>query len=383
MSNLDLEQIRAAIGSEFGSPFDTLELRHQGKSEEVPTEIDVLFFEPGPTDNQPLDDWFTYLVTCGLATRALPGSLERVELLMSVRRRLTRDERQRLGRRLAELGTVPFRDRFELYPEMILSDVALPLFERMTRVALSLYLGGEYLPTDPPIAVLDVTPVFETEAEQMRVMSVFEGLRRFAVAGVKRDDPERKEVDLASIPALPMAPRELDLSEVVSMEEIWTELERKLGTEAGLHGPATENSIRNLRERISSELPETYLASLRRHDGADNLDRFELLPVERIIEVRKGFLDQLHAGKFDDLTPRSDVITGKRIDRVWWNAAWIPFARRANGRLLFLDLDPWQHGIDGQILEWDSTKGPLGITDDSFEAWLKRRLADFNKLSGN
>ena len=60
MSNLDLERIRAAIVSEFGSPFDTLELRHQGKSDEVPTEIDVLFFEPGPTDNQPLDDWFTF-----------------------------------------------------------------------------------------------------------------------------------------------------------------------------------------------------------------------------------------------------------------------------------------------------------------------------------
>lgn len=374
MSNLDLESIRVAIVSEFGEPFDTLELRHKGTSEEVPVEIDVLFFEPGPTDNHPLDDWFTYLVTCGLATRALTGSLERVELLLSVRRRLTRDERQRLGRRLAELGTVPFRDRFELYPEMILSDVTLPLFERMTHVALSLYLGGEYLPTDPPIALLDVTPVFESEAEQMRVMSVFEGLRRFAVAGVKRDDPERKEVDLASIPALPVAPRKLDLSEVISMEEIWTELERKLGAEAGLHGPATEDSIQNLRDRISSGLPETYLASLRRHDGADNLDGFELLPVARVIEVRKDFLDQLHTGKFDDLSPRSDVIAGKRIDRVWWNAAWVPFAKAAKGRLLFLDLDPWQHGTAGQILEWDPNEGPIGITDDSFEAWLKARL---------
>ncbi|HKP81966.1 MAG TPA: SMI1/KNR4 family protein [Pyrinomonadaceae bacterium] len=374
MSNLDLESIRVAIVSEFGEPFDSLELRHKGTSEEVPVEIDVLFFEPGPTDNHPLDDWFTYLVTCGLATRALTGSLERVELLLSVRRRLTRDERQRLGRRLAELGTVPFRDRFELYPEMILSDVTLPLFERMTHVALSLYLGGEYLPTDPPIALLDVTPVFESEAEQMRVMSVFEGLRRFAVAGVKRDDPERKEVDLASIPALPVAPRKLDLSEVISMEEIWTELERKLGAEAGLHGPATEDSIQNLRDRISSGLPETYLASLRRHDGADNLDGFELLPVARVIEVRKDFLDQLHTGKFDDLSPRSDVIAGKRIDRVWWNAAWVPFAKAAKGRLLFLDLDPWQHGTAGQILEWDPNEGPIGITDDSFEAWLKARL---------
>src|SRR5262249_20076197 len=100
----DLKFIRAAIVREFGQPFDSLELRHQGVSEEVPTEIDVLFFEPGQTDTQPLDDWFTYLVTCGLATRALPGSLERIELLMSVRLRLTRDDRHNLGRRLAELG---------------------------------------------------------------------------------------------------------------------------------------------------------------------------------------------------------------------------------------------------------------------------------------
>jgi cell wall assembly regulator SMI1 len=374
MSNLDLESIRVAIVSEFGEPFDTLELRHNGTSEDVPVEIDVLFFEPGPTDNHPLDDWFTYLVTCGLATRALPGSFERVELLMSVRRRLEPDERHRLGRKLAELGTIPFRDRFELYPEMILSGVTLPLFERMTHVALSLYLGGEYLPTDPPTALFHVTPVFEREAEQMRDISVSEGLRRFAVAGVKPDDPERKEVDLASTPGLRVALRERDLSEVISMEEIWTELERKLGAAAGLHGPASDDSIQNLRDRISSGLPETYLASLKRHDGADNLDGFELLPVERVIEVRKGFLDQLHAGKFDDLTPRADVIAGKRIDRVWWNAAWVPFARKPAGRLFFLDLDPWQRGTIGQILEWDPNEGPIGITDDSFEAWLKARL---------
>ena len=148
--SFDLEFLRAAIVEEFGQPSDSFEFRHQGVSEEVPTEIDVLFFEPGPTDNHPLDDWFTYLVTCGLATRALPGSLERIELLMSVRRRLTRDERHNLGRRLAELGTIPFRDRFGVHPEMILSGVTLPLFDRMTHVVLNLYLGGEYLPTNPP-----------------------------------------------------------------------------------------------------------------------------------------------------------------------------------------------------------------------------------------
>jgi cell wall assembly regulator SMI1 len=375
----DLKFIRSAIVREFGQPFDSLELRHQGVSEEVPTEIDVLFFEPGPTDNEPLDDWFTYLVTCGLATRALPGSLERIELLMSVRRRLTRDERHNLGRRLAEFGTIPFRDRFEVHREMILSGVTLPLFDRMTHVVLSLYLGGEYFPTDPPVALLDVTPVFEHEAEEIRVISVFESFRRFAIAGVKKDDPERREVDLASIPASPTVSQEIDFNEEVPMEEIWTELERKLGPEAGLRGPATEESIRNLQVQFSSELPESYLASLRRHDGAENLDGFELLTIDRIIETRQGLLDQLYAGKFDDRTPSSDVIVAKRIDRVWWNAAWIPFARHAaTGRLLFLDLDPWQHGIVGQILEWDSTEGPLGITADSFEPWLKTRLENLN-----
>ena len=245
-------------------------------------------------------------MTCGLATRALPGSLERVELLMSVRRRIAPDERHRLGRRLAELGTIPFRDRFELYPEMILPDVTLPLFERMTHVALSLYLGGEYLPTDPPIALFDVTPVFEREAEQIRVISVSEGLYRFALAGVKPDDPERREVDMEKFPASPNASKQSDATGEISIEDLWTELERKLGPETGLHGPATEDSIRSLQDQFSSELPESFVASLRRHNGADNLDGFELLPVERIIEIRRGLLDQLHAGQFDDLIPRSE-----------------------------------------------------------------------------
>src|SRR5688500_9121245 len=213
---LDLKLIRAAVVSEFGQPFDSLELRHQGVSEEVPTEIDVLFFEPGPTESTSPDDWYTYLVTCGLASRPLRGSLERIELLMSVNRRLTRDERHRLGRRLAELGTVPFRDRFELYPEMILSDVTLPLFDRRTHVVLSLYLGGEYLPTNPPIALLDVTPVFEGEAEQIRIISVQEGFRRFIAAGVKIDDPERKEVDLASVPVFPTVSEEISTTDKMS-----------------------------------------------------------------------------------------------------------------------------------------------------------------------
>jgi cell wall assembly regulator SMI1 len=142
-----------------------------------------------------------------------------------------------------------------------------------------------------------------------------------------------------------------------------------------LRGPATKDSIRNLQEQFSSKLPESYLASLRRHEGADSVDGFELLTIDRIIEIRQGLLDQLYAGKFDDRTPPPDVIAAKRIDRVWWNAAWIPFAKHsATGRLLFLDLDPWQHGIVGQILEWDSTKGPLGISADSFKEWLSQRI---------
>jgi len=375
MSNLDLRLIRSALVSEFGPPFDILELRHQGVSDEVPTEIDVLFFEPGPTDNHPSDDWFTYLVTCGLSTRTLPGPLERVELLMSVRRRLTSDERHSLGRRLAELGTVPFRDRFALQPEMVLSGVTLPLFEQMTHVALSLYLGGEYLPTNPAIALLDVTPVFEDEVEQIRVISVSEGLRRFSIAGVKRDDPERSEIDLEKIPMSSNDSKQMDATDKMSIEQIWIQLEHKVKTQPGLRGPATKDSIRNLQEQFSSKLPESYLASLRRHEGADNLDGFELLTIDRIIEIRQGLLDQLYAGKFDDRTPPPDVIAAKRIDRVWWNAAWIPFAKHsATGRLLFLDLDPWQHGIVGQILEWDSTKGPLGISADSFKEWLSQRI---------
>jgi len=197
---LRFEDIRVAEISEFGKPFDTLELRHAGESKDVPTVIDVLFFEPTPAEQHPEEDWYTYLLTCGLATRALPGAVELIELVMSVRKRVPREGRHRLARRLAELGTIPFRDQFEVHSEMVLEKVSLPLFERMDHVVLSLYGGGEYLPTNPPVALLDVTPVFASEAEQIRKMSVHEAFYRFAKAGIKRDNPDRKEVDLASLP---------------------------------------------------------------------------------------------------------------------------------------------------------------------------------------
>jgi hypothetical protein len=191
-------QIRETIEREFGPPIDVLELRHQGESAKVLTEIDVLCFEPRPGE-QLEEEWFVYVLTCGLGARVLDGPTPRFELLASVQGRVSVDERRRLARRLAELGTLPFRDGFGLPAEIVLDGVTLPLFERRTHAVLRLFLGLEYLPMDPPIALIEITPVFAGEAEQIRRLGVGESFYRFALAGVKADDPKRREVELDGV----------------------------------------------------------------------------------------------------------------------------------------------------------------------------------------
>jgi cell wall assembly regulator SMI1 len=369
--NLDAKTIRAAVEAEFGAPFDVLELRHAGQSQDVPTAIDVLFFEPRASEGMPEGEWYTYLVTCGLATVEPPVPAERFELVLSVRRRLPREDRHRLARRLAELGTLPFRDRFVLPPEMVLAGVTLPVFERMSHVVLSPYRGLEYLPTRPPVALVEVMPVFPGEADQVRRLGAGEAFFRFSVAEVRRDDPDRREVDLASIApssGTPMTPGPA----APDPGALWTDIERALGPAAAkLPGPASEDAIREFLDHIGEEVPQPYLASLRRHDGAE-LGEHTLLPLAKLLAVRRGLLDQLHVDAFAGRAPKPEIAATRKVEPDWWNASWIPFASRGE-RLFFIDLFPGRHGTEGQILEWDPREGPVAVTHDSYAAWLADR----------
>jgi cell wall assembly regulator SMI1 len=373
--NIDFSVIRKALVEEFGEPLETLSFRHEGESDSVPTSIDVLCLEPSPNEQTPEGDWYTYLLTCGLATRKLTGSIERFEFLLSVRRHMSGDERRQLGRRLAELGAIPFRDGFGLEAEMILSDITLPLFEHMDHAVLSLYGGGEYLATQPPIAMVHVTPVFASEAEQIRSLSIAEAFYRFALAGVKRDDPDREEIDLRKVKR-PMTNQKKEAPSTLKVAEVWQKLESRLDAKAGTRDPADERSIRNLLDYVTDDIPKEFIDSLRRHDGAEDLNGYELFSIDKLLEVRKHLLEQLHSGSFEGRSVDPKIAASRMIEPDWWNAGWIPFAAKGPDKILFMDQFPGKDGTEGQILEWEASRGPVKITGDSFVAWLDGQLKD-------
>lgn len=177
-----------------GKPVASLQLRRNEASDRIPTEMDVLFFQPEETDNVPEEEFFTSIATAGMSTRAMPGSGERAELVLRVQGKYPLDELQKLGRKLAELAVVPFREETSFAPNLVVSDISFPLFDKMSCALITNWgvYSPEYLPDiRPPVQLLWVKPIYEEEAEVIEKIGDEEAARRFMKEHVNWDDPKR------------------------------------------------------------------------------------------------------------------------------------------------------------------------------------------------
>ncbi|MFB2891749.1 suppressor of fused domain protein [Aerosakkonemataceae cyanobacterium BLCC-F50] len=193
-ANPTLAALNAAYERWAGTPTTILELRRGELNEQIPTELNILFFQPEPEDNLSEEEYFTYIATAGMSTHVMQGPCKHAELILCVQRLQPPEALETLGRRIAELAVIPFREDTYFAPNLLLSGVSLPLFEPMNCVLITNWgvNSPEWLPgIQPPVQLLSVKPVYESEAEIIKVIGDIEACSRFINEGVNWDDPKR------------------------------------------------------------------------------------------------------------------------------------------------------------------------------------------------
>lgn len=201
--NPTLADLHAAYERWAGTPAAILELWRDELNEQIPTELNILFFQPAQEDNLSEEEYFTYIATAGISTRVMKGPCKHVELILCVQELQPPKTLEVLGRRLADLAVIPFREDTYFAPNLLLSGVSLPLFERMNCVMITNWgvYSPEWLPgIQPPVQLLSMKPVYESEAEIIKVIGDIEACRRFTNEGVNWDDPKRDPAYLQTLP---------------------------------------------------------------------------------------------------------------------------------------------------------------------------------------
>ncbi|MDW5329852.1 SMI1/KNR4 family protein [Plantactinospora sp. KLBMP9567] len=139
-----------------------------------------------------------------------------------------------------------------------------------------------------------------------------------------------------------------DAATTARVDAAWLRIERWLArhaprSRAGLRPPAAPARIAALQARMSVAFPADLVASLRRHDGADN---FDLPPFYRPLR-----LDQIAADWAVNCKVRVDV----SMDDHWWHPSFVPFASAGDGGSLLVDQRPGGHGRVGEFYPEDGT----------------------------
>lgn len=376
------QELLAAYDVWLGQPVRVLELRSERVDELVPTEMDILFFQPAGIEQLSERKQFTYIATAGMSTRTLPGPYERVEMILRVDGPQSFDKLENLGRVLAQLALVPFAESIPFAPNQLLCGIPLPVFEKMNCVLVTHWavLSEKWLSTSRPLALsLSIIPVFEDEAVVIRDIGDIEASRRFVREGINWNDPLRPRARLEESPEIVGTNKE---EEVMSTENVseavrqtWADIEEwyrrnipSLLTQ--LEKGATDDELGEFEKQLATSLPEDYKTSLQIHNGGSRIHNYSYLSTSESVNSWTLMKNLKAEGKFDDWGPEDD--SGEIIQNTWWDLGWIPVAEHEAGTSICVDMAPGKSGVKGQILRVETTdEGPNPTEYKSFLQWLK------------
>ena len=143
-----------------------------------------------------------------------------------------------------------------------------------------------------------------------------------------------------------------------AVEEAWARIEAWLARQAPrsfatLLDGADPSAIVKAETAVGLPFPSDLVASLRRHDGADDMDPasrwlpggHSLLPVDEIV--------RRHAMLTEILADLDSFMVGH-----WWHPLWVPFGEHIAGDCLFVDQQPGpgQGGVREFMHEDQATK---------------------------
>jgi cell wall assembly regulator SMI1 len=364
MPMLDLADLRAAYTEWIDAPAASFHYQIRHPERESLREFSVHVFA------ETEDDPFVYLATAGISLNATNEHTAQVELVLTVAGLFDQGELGQLAQGISELVPRWWRQESALAANMILDGIALPRFERMSKAMLSDFnvVSAEYLAEDPPVRLLRLTPLFDSEGETAKDIGDVEVYGQMRAQAVDYRDPARVECQLR-----PPAAPEPDTS-AVDVTAIWDDITTWLGqnaqpTLATLHSGANPQDIDRAEEILGIRLPAAYRQSLLRHDGQTYLTDYEYLSLQQVLRIWNSKRNALERG---DFVGREVYQHGNGVIRnFWWHPGWIPFAEDSGGNLLCLDLAPASKGHWGQVLCWERTTGPYPGTETSFAEWLR------------
>jgi len=208
-TEIALTALHAAYETWLEVPVAISEFRHIASDDNLPTELDVLFFQPREEDVTE-DSFFTYLVTAGMSTRTLEGPDRQIELGLQVVGHYGWDALHVLAIRLSELALAPFYQDAFYAPNQIVRDVSLPLFDGMDCMLItdwSISPPPDYLPgLTLPVRLLRIQPLFTHEADIVDTIDAREAYRRFRAEGIDWNAPHRPPARLDELPHYPLIP---------------------------------------------------------------------------------------------------------------------------------------------------------------------------------
>jgi cell wall assembly regulator SMI1 len=74
---------------------------------------------------------------------------------------------------------------------------------------------------------------------------------------------------------------------------------------------------------------------------------------------------------------RPEIVTDPKVKRVWYDPAWVSFARDIGGNRILLDFDPLPGGTVGQVLLEDHDEAPVRpVLAPNFRTWLNSIVSD-------
>lgn len=158
------------------------------------------------------------------------------------------------------------------------------------------------------------------------------------------------------------------------MNEIWRQIENWVkghvpeDKRVEFAPPADVAEVRSIESTLGIKLPSDVEESYLVHNGCKGVfENYTLLSLENMLLLWLGCKELIAI--------ESDVSSTLAVKNQYWNELWIPIMD-AGGDCVFVDLDPGETGVNGQIVKWKHESGTVRVIARS----MRKFLFEFNGL---
>ena len=168
------------------------------------------------------------------------------------------------------------------------------------------------------------------------------------------------------------------------IREVWQEIEKWLEENfpqflSYLNPPATIAEIKQTERELNIEFTNEVKQSYLLHNGSKNwlLDGNNFLSLSKVIDFHNEKIARYHDRYLkEDMTISIDSASSEKVKKEIWNPKWIPILAESNIFLHFLDLDPSEYGLCGQIIFVNDDYHDIYFISENFTMLMETFLND-------